>query len=148
MGALDSFLKAMKMNTDVDDYGDYEYDDSDLAYDEAESKKSFDEKPKKSNKVASFSQKKKSVNSGMEIKSCKPTSIEEASDITDELLYGNSVIINVTGVDVENARQIIDFTSGSVYALRGTLKKITDSIFVAVPAGINIEGAFADKSED
>lgn len=148
MGAIDNFLKGLKMNTDVDDYGDYDYDEVDVVDEEPSSSRAFEDRPKKSNKVTSFSQKKKSLNNGMEIMSFKPESYEDSSKITNELLNGNSVIINVSNVDIAIARQILDFTAGSIYALKGTLKKITDSIFVAVPHGVNIDGAFADKNEE
>lgn len=156
MGAIDKFINAMKINTDVvDDYDYYEEDEMDFANEAQESRSLFrekdtEEKSKKSSKVSSFAvgKKKASSNYGMEIKSYRPKTIEDATIITDELLDGNSVIINVSGVDVTHARQILDFTSGSIYALKGTFKKITDSIFVAVPAGINIEGVFEDKPEE
>lgn len=159
MGAIDKFMNAMRINTDmVDDYSYDDYDEDEYVEDLPESKPLFklekdhnESKANKSSKVSNFSvNKKKAANNnyGMEIKSIRPTTIEEASLITDQLLDGNSVIINVTNVDVTSARQILDFTSGSVYALKGTLRKVTDSIFVAVPAGVNIDGTFADKIEE
>lgn len=147
MGAVDKIINALKINTEmVDDYDYYDDDENEVEY--SDRKESYDEKPKKASRVTPFATKsKKSSNYGMEIKSIQPLTIEEASLITDELLEKNSVIINLTGADVANARQILDFTSGSVYALQGTLKKITDSIFVAVPLGVNIDGTFSDKAE-
>lgn len=149
MGAIDKFLNAMKMNTEPSDY-DYYDDETEFDNDsDVKVRDNYEEKPKKASKVTAFTAgKKKSTNYGMEIRSIKPTSIEEASLITDELLDGNSVIINVANIDVAVARRILDFAAGSVYALKGTLKPITDSIFVAVPVGVNIDGAFSDKEEE
>ena len=49
----------------------------------------------------------------------KPTSVEDAREITETLLSGRTVILNLEGLDLEVAQRIIDFTSGATYAISG-----------------------------
>ena len=55
----------------------------------------------------------------MEVCVIKPSSIEDEIEITDTLLNGRTVVINMEGLNVDVAQRIIDFTSGSAYALHG-----------------------------
>ena len=50
--------------------------------------------------------------------------------------------MNVEGLDVEIAQRIIDFTSGSTFAISGNLQKISNYIFVVTPASVDISGDF------
>ena len=64
----------------------------------------------------------------MEVCVIKPSSIEDEIEITDTLLNGRTVVINMEGLNVDVAQRIIDFTSGSAYALHGNLQKISNFI--------------------
>lgn len=77
---------------------------------------------------------------GLEVCVIKPTSIDDAREITDTLLSGKAVVLNFEGVHVEIAQRIIDFTSGSSYSIDGNLQKITNYIFIATPASVEVSG--------
>lgn len=162
MSLFDKFLDVMRLNGDDDD-DDYEfaneeyYDDDD--YEEAPTKKSrkeLKEEAKKEEFVAretvkekskpiskitpiSKSQKKQGA-AGMQVCVIKPTTIEEEIEITETLLEGRTVVINMEGLNVEIAQRIIDFTSGATYAMNGNLQKISNYIFLATPNGVDISG--------
>ena len=72
----------------------------------------------------------------------KPTSVEDAREITETLLENRTVVLNVEGLDVEIAQRIIDFTSGSCFAISGNLQKISNYIFIITPASVDISGDF------
>ena len=74
----------------------------------------------------------------------KPSSIEDSREITETLLDGKAVVINFEGLHVEISQRIIDFISGSCYALDGNLQKISNYIFIATPASVDISGDFQD----
>ena len=74
----------------------------------------------------------------------KPSSIEDSREITDTLLNGKAVVINFEGLHVEISQRIIDFISGSCYALDGNLQKISNYIFIATPNSVDISGDFQD----
>ena len=49
-------------------------------------------------------------------------------------------ILNLEGLDVNIAQRIIDFASGSTYAIGGSLQKISQYIFILTPASVDISG--------
>lgn len=157
MGFLDKFLNVMRLNPDDDDdFYNEEYD-----YDEPEEKtrSSFksrkeredsfqddfkEQRPAKTTpKVTPIrpSRKQQSIG-GMEVCVIKPTSVEDAREITETLLNNRTVVLNVEGLDVEIAQRIIDFTSGSCFAISGNLQKVSNYIFVITPASVDISGDF------
>lgn len=163
----DKFLNLLKLNDD-DDYDEYdEYDDYD-DYDEpkkskkvkkddyyeeqpvAESK-NYDEpisKPAKATKVAARSNSKvvpmRTGRNNMEVCVIKPANVEDAREITDTLLSGRAVILNLEGLHVDIAQRIIDFTSGSCYSINGNLQKVSSYIFIITPESVEISGDFQE----
>ena len=157
MSVMDKFLKAIQLNGD-DDSG--YYDDYDEGYDNTTSKiesinnsapigkddpsiEISEEKIKKASPKIVPARNKKSVSgAGMEVCVNKPTSVEDAREITDTLLANRTVVLNLEGLDVDIAQRIIDFTSGSTYAISGNLQKISRYIFIITPASVDISGDF------
>ena len=80
----------------------------------------------------------------MEVCVIKPTSIEDAREITETLLANRTVVLNLEGLDVDIAQRIIDFTSGSCFAISGNLQKISHYIFIITPAIVDISGDFQE----
>ena len=80
----------------------------------------------------------------MEVCVIKPTSIEDAREITETLLANRTVVLNLEGLDVDIAQRIIDFTSGSCFAIAGNLQKISHYIFIITPASVDVSGDFQD----
>ena len=80
------------------------------------------------------------MHQGMEICAIKPTSMEDTREVTDTLLKNRSVILNLEGIDVDVAQRIVDFVSGSCYAMKGNLQKISRYIFIITPASVEISG--------
>ena len=72
--------------------------------------------------------------------SARPESMEDASEITDTLLSGKAVVLNLEGIHVEIAQRIIDYSAGSCYSIRGNLQKITNYIFLVTPPNVDISG--------
>ena len=84
--------------------------------------------------------KKQYSEAGMEVCIIKPTTVNDARDVTDTLLSNSTVVLNLEGLDVEIAQRIIDFTSGSCYAVHGNVMKISHYIFVITPANVDVSG--------
>ena len=55
----------------------------------------------------------------MEVCVVKPTSVDDSREITETLLAGRTVILNLEGMDLEIAQRIIDFISGAAFAISG-----------------------------
>lgn len=154
MGVMDKFLTYMKLNDEEDDYYD-DYDDYDEPEEPAPKPKKQplkdsepqDEKPvrKPTPKVTPMRQTSRKVTgAGMEVCVIKPSSVEDAREITDTLLANRTVVLNLEGIDVDVAQRIIDFTSGSTYAISGNLQKISHYIFIITPASVDISGDFPE----
>lgn len=158
MGFMDKFLDVMKLN-DEEDYDDDFYDDD---YEEPKPKAKFTPKETEeeetqstfrpravktssasTNKVTPMRPSRRQVN-GMEVCVIKPTTVEDSREITETLLSGRAVILNLEGLDVEIAQRIIDFTSGSCFAISGNLQKVSNYIFIITPANVEISGDFQD----
>ncbi len=98
-----------------------------------------------SSKVVQMRQAKRQVKEEMEICLIKPTTVEDSREITQTLLKGCSIVLNMEGLDVDIAQRIIDFSSGSTYAIDGNLQKINSSIFLLTPPGVEISGDVGDN---
>ncbi len=157
MGVMDKFLNAMKLNDEDNyDYDDEYFDDEDEILPERTINKKTNAKDfsddtedkivKKSlPKVTPMRQQnKRTIGAGMEVCVIKPTSVEDAREITETLLANRTVVLNLEGLDVDIAQRIIDFTSGSCFAISGNLQKISHYIFIITPASVDISGDFQD----
>ena len=159
MGVMDKFLNYMKLNDEDEDFYDDEYLDDEEDIDEPAPRKSGSSKmkdtesyedrgPKKTTqpKVTPIRQNvaRKVPANGMEVCVIKPASVEDAREITETLLANRTVVLNLEGLDVDIAQRIIDFTSGSCFAISGNLQKISHYIFIITPASVDISGDFQD----
>ena len=73
-----------------------------------------------------------------EIVVIEPISFEDVQKIADHLKNQQAVVLNLQGLENELARRIVDFTSGVIYAIEGSLQKIAEGIFLFVPSSIEI----------
>ncbi len=175
MGVMDKLINAMKFNDDDEydenDGLDEEYYGEDEPVEEKRPSRvavseedDFEEdeqesipipRPRRRERVAASSfddsssvtrQVKRQYNdAGMEVCIIKPTSVNDAREVTDTLLANSTVVLNLEGLDVEIAQRIIDFTSGSCYAVHGNVMKISHYIFVITPANVDVSGDIASK---
>ena len=81
---------------------------------------------------------------GMNVQVIKPTSVEDAREITETLLENRTVVLNMEGLDIDIAQRIIDFISGSTYSMNGNLQKISSYIFIATPETVELSGDFQE----
>ena len=77
-----------------------------------------------------------------------PVSYEDAQNIIDNLKARKPVIVNMEELDVAAAQRILDFISGAIYALSGTIAKISRGIFVVAPTNYDVIGNENGQYED
>ena len=70
----------------------------------------------------------------------QPNKFEDAQDICDHLKNRKPVVINLEDVDRDEAQRIIDFLSGSIFALDGNIQKVSTSIFLVAPSNVDLMG--------
>lgn len=77
----------------------------------------------------------------------EPRAYSESQQIADHLKKKNTVVVNMKRVTPDQAKRIVDFLSGTVYALGGDLQKIGAGIFLCTPKNVDVEGAITDDDE-
>ena len=65
---------------------------------------------------------------------------DDAAKASDELRRKKAVILNMENVDKALTRRVVDFLSGCVYALDGSVKKIAQSTYLFCPHSMDIVG--------
>ena len=68
----------------------------------------------------------------------QPSTFEQSEEICDHLKEKKSIILNLEYVNKDVARRIVDFVGGAVFALDGTIQKISNSIFLVAPHNYEI----------
>ena len=77
----------------------------------------------------------------------EPRAYSEAQQIADHLKKRNTVVVNLKRVTSDQAKRIMDFLSGTIYAIRGNIQKIGSGIFLCTPNNINVQGKITDETE-
>lgn len=75
----------------------------------------------------------------------QPNTFDDAKDICDHLKSNKPVVINLEGIEKHDAQRIIDFLSGSIYALDGSIQKVSSDIFVIAPNSVDVSGDLDDE---
>lgn len=71
----------------------------------------------------------------------EPRSYSEAMTIAKQIMSGKSVIVNFHLMQEPQARRIVDFLTGTVYAEDGDIKRVSNEMFLCTPKSVEIEGA-------
>ncbi|KJY58541.1 Cell division protein SepF [Lactobacillus kimbladii] len=90
-----------------------------------------------------------SIKSGMNAAKSKivlyePRVYSDAKDVAQNLLNNKAVIINFSRMEDASARRVVDFITGTVYALNGEIQRIGDKIFLATPPKFVTNGKISD----
>ncbi|MFS1513459.1 cell division protein SepF [Chengkuizengella sp. SCS-71B] len=74
----------------------------------------------------------------------EPRTYEETQEIANHIKSRRAVIVNLQRVRSDQAMRIVDFLSGTVYALNGSISKIGSNIFLCTPDSVEIEGSITE----
>lgn len=78
----------------------------------------------------------------------EPVSFEEAQGIAEHLKTRKSVILNLENTDPALSQRIVDFISGTTYALGGNMQKVGNGIFLFVPNNVDISGEMSFRTNE
>jgi cell division inhibitor SepF len=79
----------------------------------------------------------------------EPRVYEDVQVIADHLKNRRAVVINLESADKELSRRVVDFVSGCIYALNGSLQKVGAGIYLFVPSNVDISSVIPqDESKD
>lgn len=76
----------------------------------------------------------------------EPRAYSESQQIADHLKKRNSVVVNLKRVTSDQAKRIIDFLSGCIYAIGGTMQKVGVGIYLCAPNNVNVQGKITEDS--
>jgi cell division inhibitor SepF len=172
MGFTQKLLNMMKFN-DPDDYDEDFVDEYDeIEEDEYDNRRRAPEpepepEPEEEKKpVLSFRRKKKEEKpaepvrlepasrvipfytkkeEGEIVKVIKPQEFNEAQIVADFLKEGKTIVVNLEGIEISQAQRIIDFIGGASFAVDGSLKAISNNIFIVAPGNIEVSGDLRDE---
>ncbi|MFI3260448.1 MAG: cell division protein SepF [bacterium] len=77
----------------------------------------------------------------------EPRAFSEAQQIVEHLKNRNSVVVNLKRVKSEQALRIIDFLSGCIYSINGSMKKLDVGIYICAPNNVSVQGKISEERE-
>lgn len=99
------------------------------------------------NEEEDYSQDNNEVSKSGKMILLEPRAYSESQQIADYLKNKNTVVVNMKRVTPDQAKRIVDFLSGTVYAIGGDLQKIGVGIFLCTPRNINVEGSISEEDD-
>jgi cell division inhibitor SepF len=150
----------------LEDTGVYEDDYDDQGYAAADHQPSRRSVPAKAQPapVADISQRRRSQTAGApasfgaelsRITTLHPRTYNEARTVGENFRDGVPVIMNLSEMDDADAKRLVDFAAGLVFATRGTIERVTAKVFLLCPPNVSVaaeekqrivEGGFFNQS--
>jgi len=104
------------------------------------------QQPIQKQNVVSLQSVQKSSNSKVVL--IEPRVYAEAQDIADQLKNRRAVVVNLQRIERESAKRIIDFLSGTVYAIGGDIQKVGTDIFLCTPDNVEVSGSISQMLQE
>lgn len=164
----EKFLNMMTLNDsdEIEDEFDEEYDEVEQDYQEEEDEEEEAEEQQPKKPILSFRHRKKEneeeaaeapetenrvipfhgkQEEGDSVKVIKPQEFNEAQLVAEYLKDGKTILVNLEGIEISQAQRIIDFIGGASFAVDGSLKAISNNIFIVAPGNIEVSGDLRDE---
>lgn len=77
----------------------------------------------------------------------EPRAYSESQQIADYLKNRNTVVVNLKRVTSDQAKRLIDFLTGTIYAIGGDLQKLGNGIYLCTPNNVNVQGKMSESEE-
>lgn len=91
--------------------------------------------------------KEEEVKNGSKMILIEPRAYSESQQIADHLKNRNTVVVNLKRLTSDQAKRLIDFLTGTAYAIGGNLQRLGHGIYLCTPNNVNIQGKMSE-SED
>ncbi len=78
------------------------------------------------------------------INTIHPRTYNEAKEIGESFRDGIPVIMNLSDMDDNDAKRLVDFAAGLVFGLHGTIERVTSKVFLLSPAGVEVSSSGPD----
>jgi cell division inhibitor SepF len=122
---------------------EYEYVENEEMQQEYEEEQPISQKPQtqstKQNVVSL-----QSIQKSSKVILCEPRVYAEAQEIADQLKNRRAVVVNLQSIQRDQAKRIVDFLSGTVYAIGGDIQRIGTNIFLCTPDNVDVSGSISE----
>lgn len=126
-------------------------DDDEEEYEDDEEEQVLQYKESETKPVSSYEATKTSVNtipSNASMVLFEPRSFEEAEEIAKHLKNRRACVVNLHRLQRDFAQRTIDFLTGVVFALDGSIQKIGHNVILCTPKNVNVTGDISLESDD
>nr|WP_239587672.1 cell division protein SepF [Bacillus pakistanensis] len=121
------------------DEDEVEYEDERYQEQEVEEKSPVKQHNQKQNVVSL-----QSVQQSSKVMILEPRVYAEAQEIADHLKNRKSIVVNLQRIQHDQAKRIVDFLSGTVYAIGGDIQRIGSNIFLCTPDNVEVSGNISE----
>ena len=121
----------------------YHENEEGIAEDESEPAKQTRQSGQKQNVVSL-----QSVQKSSKVILMEPRVYAEAQDIADHLKNRRAVVVNLQRIEQDQAKRIVDFLSGTVYAIQGDIQKIGANIIICTPDNVEVSGNISELMQE
>lgn len=152
MGFMDELKKLTRPYSDEEDEEFDDYDEEEIAEPApAPAKRSVfsartaapEPRPVSNGRVVNLSS-----NPQLQVVLVKPDRFDNVSEVADHLRDKKAVVLNLESTNKDVARRLVDFLSGTAYALDGKIKKVAISTYIITPYNVDIVGDLAEELEN
>lgn len=74
------------------------------------------------------------------IRTIHPRSYNDAMVIGAAFREGTPVIMNLSEMDENNSKRLVDFSAGLIFGLHGSIERVTNKVFLLTPENIEVAG--------
>lgn len=90
----------------------------------------------------------KTTENGSKMVLVEPRAYSESQQMADHLKNRNAVVVNFRRVTADQSKRILDFLSGTLYAIGGDLQKIGNGIYLCTPKNVNVQGKMTEEDSN
>jgi len=159
-GAMRKIGEYLGLLEETDRYDDYGYDEHEVEPETVPVRSPREARPRPA-PVSNISERRRAapapevVAELSRITTLHPRTYNEARLVGENYRDGTPVIMNLTEMDDADAKRLVDFAAGLIFATRGTIERVTAKVFLLSPPNVTVaaedkariaEGGFFNQS--
>ncbi len=81
----------------------------------------------------------------LEVNIVRPNNFGDSQQVCEILLNGQPAVVNLEGIDIQEAQRIMDFISGCIFSISGNMRQVSRYIFIFAPKNVDISGDYINN---
>ncbi len=123
---------------------EYEYEEQYVEEEKIPAKVNKHDQQQKQQNIVSL----QSIQKSSKLVLLEPRAYADAQEIADHLKNRRGVVVNLQRISPDQARRIVDFLSGTVYAIGGDIQRIGSNIFLCTPDNVDVSGSISGYAQE